>query len=344
MPAISVIVPVYKVEPYLRRCVDSILNQTFQDFELILVDDGSPDNCGAICDEYAAQDSRVHVIHQENGGLSAARNAGIDWVFANSNSEWLSFIDSDDWIHPQMLEICFLSEKQTNLSVVVTSFKRVAAESEIEFFPVDLSCTQILNTEEFFCQHNVAATVAWGKLYRKALFRNLRYPIGKVHEDEFLTYRVLFQTQQIAYIPQPMYWYYQNSASITRSSWNIRRLDKVQAFREQMEWFDRNHYEDAYHTRIRSYAWIIGESIKNLSESTIPKKHKYISHLRKELRIFLREKFTHVSPDSVEVKWIYQIAYPTEMKVHRFIRRKATAVRQLGFIGLIKKVFRKEDL
>lgn len=103
MPTISVIVPVYKVEPYLNRCVDSILRQTYQDFELILVDDGSPDRCGEICDEYARQDSRIHVIHKENGGLSDARNAGIDWVEANSDSRWLIFADSDDWVHPELL-------------------------------------------------------------------------------------------------------------------------------------------------------------------------------------------------------------------------------------------------
>ena len=105
MPLVSVIVPVYKVELYLRRCVDSILAQTFCDFELILVDDGSPDNCGSICDEYASKDSKIHVIHQKNGGLSAARNAGIDWVFANSDSKYISFIDSDDWVHEKYLEL-----------------------------------------------------------------------------------------------------------------------------------------------------------------------------------------------------------------------------------------------
>ena len=101
---ISVIVPVYKVEPYLRKCVDSVLGQTFKDFELILVDDGSPDNCGKICDEYAAADDRVKVIHQANGGLSAARNAGIDWVMAYSKSEYITFIDSDDWVADTYLE------------------------------------------------------------------------------------------------------------------------------------------------------------------------------------------------------------------------------------------------
>lgn len=96
MSEITVVVPVYKVEQYLHRCIDSILVQTYRDFELILIDDGSPDSCGMICDEYAKSDSRIHVIHQENGGLSAARNAGIDWAFANSDSQWLTFIDSDD--------------------------------------------------------------------------------------------------------------------------------------------------------------------------------------------------------------------------------------------------------
>lgn len=104
MPEISVIVPVYKVEKFLHRCVDSLLCQSFESFELILVDDGSPDHSGAICDTYAEKDPRIHVIHQKNGGLSAARNTGIDFVMANSNSHWLAFVDSDDWVHPDFLK------------------------------------------------------------------------------------------------------------------------------------------------------------------------------------------------------------------------------------------------
>ena len=103
MAKISVIVPVYKVEKYLSRCVDSILAQTYRDFELILVDDGSPDRCGVMCEEYARQDNRSVVLRRENGGLSAARNTGIDWSFANGNSQFLTFIYIDDWIHPQYL-------------------------------------------------------------------------------------------------------------------------------------------------------------------------------------------------------------------------------------------------
>ena len=122
MPAISVIVPVYKVEKYIHRCVDSILGQTFTDYELILVDDGSPDNCGAICDEYAVKDSRIVVIHQENGGLSAARNTGIDWSFANSDSRWLTFIDSDDWVHPEYLQRLLAAAVEHNVSVSICGY------------------------------------------------------------------------------------------------------------------------------------------------------------------------------------------------------------------------------
>ena len=119
MADISIIVPVYKVEKYLHRCINSILKQTYQKFELILIDDGSPDNCGNICDEFAEKDQRIHVIHQENGGLSAARNSGIDWAFANSCSKWLTFIDSDDWVHPQYLEVLLYAATKFNVSVSI---------------------------------------------------------------------------------------------------------------------------------------------------------------------------------------------------------------------------------
>ena len=107
VPEVSVIVPIYNVELYLSRCIDSILAQTFTDFELILVDDGSPDKCGEICDKYAAQDKRIHVIHKENGGLSDARNAGIEWTLNNTSCLWITFVDSDDWVHPEYLEILY---------------------------------------------------------------------------------------------------------------------------------------------------------------------------------------------------------------------------------------------
>ena len=125
MATISVIVPVYKVEKYLKRCVDSVLMQTFRDFELILVDDGSPDLCGEMCEKYAEKDKRVIVLHRENGGLSVARNTGLDWIFANSCSTYVTFVDSDDWIHPQYLEILLYILEKNNVPVSVGGFQGV---------------------------------------------------------------------------------------------------------------------------------------------------------------------------------------------------------------------------
>ena len=122
MATVSIVVPVYKVEKYLKRCVDSILAQTFTDYELILVDDGSPDNCPEICDELAEKHSQIYVIHQKNGGLSAARNSGIEWALKNSESEWITFIDSDDWIHPQYLESMLNANLRNNTQVCMGQF------------------------------------------------------------------------------------------------------------------------------------------------------------------------------------------------------------------------------
>ena len=131
MPKISVIVPVYKVEPFLSECVNSVLEQSFRDFDLILVDDGSPDSCPQICDAYAQKDERVHVIHKENGGLSSARNAGIDLAMEHSSSEWLAFVDSDDYLHKNYLSAMYQAAKEHDADLVVCDYTRVDENGNI---------------------------------------------------------------------------------------------------------------------------------------------------------------------------------------------------------------------
>ena len=249
MPQISVIVPVYKVEPYLHRCVDSILAQTFTDFELILVDDGSPDNCGAICDEYAQKDSRVVVIHQANGGLSAARNAGIDWAFVNSNSDWIYFADSDDWIHSKSLEVLMDSAAKTGCSVVIGGFE--STKGEMPAVDENALTGVVWDVSEYFCQQYVNAVVAWGKLYRKEAFRSVRYPIGKIHEDEFTTYQILFEFDQIAVIDQPLYAYFQNAEGIMGSAWNPKRLDVYDALDDRIDFFQKRGFIELKQSTLR---------------------------------------------------------------------------------------------
>ena len=196
MASTTAVIPIYKVEKYLSRCVESILLQTFTEFELILVDDGSPDCCGSICDEYAKKDSRVTVIHKKNGGLSDARNAGIEWAFACSENEWLTFIDSDDWIHSKYLEVLTNAVRETNCQISICGFQETSNEVAEESTN-SLNC-ELYDTETFFCEKNVNAVVAWGKLYRKELFCNIRYPFGKLHEDEFTTYKLLFANSKLS--------------------------------------------------------------------------------------------------------------------------------------------------
>lgn len=261
MPKISVIVPVYNVEPYLSRCIDSVLNQTFSDFELILIDDGSPDKCPKICDMYAVKDNRIHVIHQKNGGLSAARNAGIDWVFKNSDSEFLTFIDSDDWVCEQYLEFLYSTHLKTGLNVVIGGYERVsgsAAETEFELNE------EVCDTERFYSNHRINSITAWGKLAKKTLYSDVRFPVGKLHEDEFTTYKILFMNEQVAYIKEPLYKYFFAENSIMNSEWTPKRLVVFQAFEEQLLYFRKHGYKKAYALTARKYFSILLESIEKL--------------------------------------------------------------------------------
>ena len=251
MPTISVIVPVYKVEPYLNRCVDSILRQTYQDFELILVDDGSPDRCGEICDEYARQDSRVHVIHKENGGLSDARNAGIDWVEANSDSRWLIFADSDDWVHPELLARLLDAATAFDLKISVCGYQETEG-ADPAVLPEDMRPCR-WTPKRFYMGHFVNATVAWGKLYSRSCFRDIRYPVGKIHEDEFVTYRLLFAQKEIAVVPAPLYAYFINPKGIIRSAWSPKRFHAWEAYDQQLAFFTAMGDEKLVKFRVRGY-------------------------------------------------------------------------------------------
>lgn len=251
MPQISVIVPVYRVEAYLDRCVNSILCQTFEDFELILVDDGSPDSCGQMCDGYAARDPRIHVIHQENAGLSAARNAGIDWVFGSSDSQWLTFIDSDDWVHPEMLQRLLEAAQSQGVSISVCGY----GETEGDDPTVDSETLQAerWSPKSFYQERFVNATVAWGKIYGRSCFSQLRYPVGKLHEDEFVTYRLLFAQEALAVVPAPLYAYYKNPGGITRKTWSPKRLDAWEAYEQQIAYFQKMGDGELVCFRLREY-------------------------------------------------------------------------------------------
>ena len=283
--SISVVVPIYKVEKYLDRCIISILNQSYNDFELILVDDGSPDNCGKICDEYAKKDTRIHVIHQENRGLSAARNAGIDWAFKNSSSKWITFIDIDDWIDIRFLEELYNAAIQLNVDISICDYIRTKGEAKIAKKPF---LYEKYNVEDFYVRQRIVATIACAKLYKKDCFNEIRYPVGKLHEDEFTTYLVLFNSRQIAFVNAPLYLYFINYDSIIQSQWNIRRLDALEAFETQLAFFKQNGYNKAYVRVADAYIQGVSYNLNKIKQNGISWiiKEKYrIKFIREVLKL-----------------------------------------------------------
>ena len=225
-PLLSIIVPVYKVENYLPKCIDSILAQTFTDFELILVDDGSPDNCPALCDAAAEKDARVRVIHQKNGGLSAARNAGLD----AARGAWIGFVDSDDYIAPEMYEVLYQAVQSTGADLALCDYAEVdEAGTPCPQMHVSLSMIQ----------------PAWNKLYRRAVFAQLRYPEGKLNEDLFLIPEVCLQIQKAVVVPKALYYYVQRGGSIMSGNKTLRHFDAAEAAQRYWDCLVENAAYDA---------------------------------------------------------------------------------------------------
>lgn len=216
---ISVIIPVFKVETFLPRCIESIRNQTYQNIEIILVDDGSPDRCPEICDNYAEKDARVQVIHKKNGGLSDARNAGINVA----NGEYICFVDSDDYIQPTMVEHLASAVENTGVKLVISNLKAVD-EKGCRIFPVEQSPIQdgLFSVQELLPKLYQGMgwyyIVAWNKLYHRSLFEQIRFPVGKIHEDEFVIAQIMWTAQNIACIDSEEYIYiYQRKGGIMTS-------------------------------------------------------------------------------------------------------------------------------
>lgn len=306
MPEISVIVPVYKVEQFLHRCVDSILRQSYYDFELILVDDGSPDHCGAICDDYAKEDNRIHVIHQKNGGLSAARNSGIDYVMQSSNSHWIAFVDSDDWVHPDYLKILYHTAKQTACKMSACGFFRTEGEPFPEILDDSVQC---LSADDYYCGqiHGGVTAVAWNKLYHRSLFKKLRYPIGKLHEDEFTTYLAVYGTGRVGVTPAQLYAYYQNPEGIMRSEWNPRRMHVLEAFEQQIA-FAQKQGNDRFLRKIaEQYLYSVYD---HLNKAQVVYRKELRRKLRKALQLC---KECSCFPEKRSILWAYEAAYPCKV-------------------------------
>lgn len=265
-PVVSVIVPIYNVQHYLKPCIDSICEQTYTRLEIILVDDGSTDDCGRICDDYAEIDSRITVLHKENGGLSSARNAGLDMA----KGEYISFVDADDTVHPSFIEILIGLCRDYQCTIAQCDYLTVA-ENSLRLPLNTLQSIKLYNNKqalyELCCTSNgTKYTVAWNKLYKKELFQNIRYPLGRIHEDEFTTYLLLWKSEKTAVINQYLYYYLQRSDSIMGSGFSVKRLDGLAAFRERLEFLKDKQLWEEYEGTLRAMIHLIESSYSRLEE------------------------------------------------------------------------------
>lgn len=258
---ISVIIPIYKVELFLDECIASVVRQTHKNMEIILVDDGSPDGCPGICDEWALKDNRIKVIHKLNGGLSDARNAGLELACG----EYIAFIDSDDWIEPEMLEkmLCVMEDEQADICAcnirscyvdheeIWGCRKFVAGNSE-----------QIL--EMLYCDTEFPVAAS-NKLYRRECWKELRFPVDKICEDAFTTYRLVHNAKRIVQIPEAFYCYRIRPQSIMTSNFSLKRMDEEEAWRVNYQ-FIKEYYPKLYKKAFRFYLQKVHVLIQTIPE------------------------------------------------------------------------------
>ena len=288
-PLISVIVPVYNVEPYLHKCVDSILNQTYRNLEVILVDDGSPDGCPAICDEYAEKDERVKVIHKKNGGLSDARNAGM----AVAKGEYLSFVDSDDMLSANAIEILLRFAHKEDADLVIGGYNRF--ENVFEESINEETSVQCRTPVEAMADMLKNGCASWARLYRRELHQSVPFPVGEINEDEAIVLPLLEKCKTIAVTNAVVYHYRCRPESITTAVFNRKKMAWVKHCRNNLS-FIRERYPELENDAAARYRSSILWALTEIALSNREFKQEVrqlIQELKDNRRLFMKTDFAY---------------------------------------------------
>lgn len=286
---VTVVVPVYKVEKYIDKCVESILNQTYSNLEIILVDDGSPDNCGKICDNYIKKDVRIKVVHKENGGLSDARNAGIDIA----RGKYITFVDSDDYIDSEYVELLYKTIKKDKSDMAISSHKVIyengtilkkATEEESVLKPKEV-LKRILYGDGIDLS-------AWAKLYKIELFGEIRYPKGRLFEDAATTYKLVDKCKKISIISKSTYNYIIRKNSITNVNFSEKKMDLIISTEEMCNYVKEKYpdLEMAANRRLMyAYLSTLTQLIKSNKKNEKVEKKLY-DYIKQNSKMILRDK------------------------------------------------------
>ena len=337
MPEITVIVPVYKAEAFLADCIDSILVQSFSDFEILLVDDGSPDNCGRICDEYAARYDRIHVIHQKNQGQAAARNHAL--AYAQSN--WICFVDSDDLIHPQMLEYLYKAVQETAAPVsmcgmleAVTLPESFCKEREVAFevFGMDEeSLSSLYDADEY------PGWVACAKLIRRDLIEAYPFREGRVYEDNEAVGRWLCKGGSLARTKEMLYFYRGNPDSTTKSEFRLKRLDYLWALESLIGYYGELGYLQMRQRFIDRYIDAVLSSC--YGARFLLQRPDVVKQIEKSTKLFLHRE--NIQLNRKQFEDLLEVTHPKLVKLYWPVSGAVRTLRQNGVSGLVKKVCKR---
>ena len=334
MPEISVIVPVYKAEHYLNACIDSILSQTFTDFEIILVEDGSPDDCGRICDAYAAKYDCISVIHQENRGQAAARNRAMK----QAGGDWICFVDSDDLIHPQMLELLYQAAVSGNAPVSMCQMLEASSLPEDFLVPQEPQFTVLsMDEKTLLGLHDADAYPAWvacAKLIRRELVEAYPFREGRVFEDNEAVCRWVCGGKTLAYMEHRLYFYRTNEGSTTKSHFSMKKLDYLWALESIIRYYDsvgftrlRSRFADRYIEAVISCCngvrYILGQEAA-------------VRTIEKQYRKFAREQKLKLS--QVQFEALLDVTHPKLIKAYWPVAGAVRTIRQQGIAGMAKKI------
>ncbi len=284
MELVSVIVPVYNVEQYLEKCIDSIINQTYKNLEIILIDDGSTDSSGKICDSYAVRDRRINVIHQKNGGLAMVRNIGI----SAATGEFIMFVDSDDYIDIETVQFLYEQSKKYCADISICGFKYADTKSSVwDGEPVTINEGIVSKRdfwEHFYSDTRIFYVTLWAKLFRRSVWNGVSLPVGKLHEDEFAVYHLIENANTIAVSKKPLYYYVQSDSSIIRAKFTVRNLNAAEAMLLRCGLFTEKQEFDLAEKSLTMAMYNITRGLELLKEPSKSDK-EYIRELKKDFRM-----------------------------------------------------------
>ena len=315
---ISVIIPIYKTERYLSRCLDSVLAQSYSDLEVLLIDDGSPDHCPELCEEYAAKDKRIRVIHQKNQGQAVARNHALDVA----QGEYIGFVDSDDYIHPKMYETLLDNALNFNANVSVGRVKNVT--DSLFLFEETVNDPVVYKGKEFLkeCLMNGGGIKGWilcDKLFHRSCFENIRMPAGRIYEDNAVVYKILYEAEKVVDCDAPLYYYYQNSESTVNQSFKLKHLDWLTVLEEMLVFFEEKEERELFDKINKTYLFSLAELHKKTKELLNEPEAEMVllEKLRRQYRIEKRKY-----PISMKTHpWLYDELYPLYAKIYWKLHR-----------------------